>query len=99
MLETIPWGQVGVAGSGWALATYAMYQIITGGLVPRRTHDDLLQDHKEALAANRILTETNSVLVKQNSLSVEVGEMTRATLTAFKELAGRSDPVNEETRQ
>lgn len=52
-MESIPWDGFGI-GSGWALAALAVYALIRGQLVPRKTVEDIIHDRDEWRAAHRI---------------------------------------------
>ena len=50
---SLPWPQVGV-GSGWALAAFAVWLIMTGRLVPKTTLDRAQHDGNEWRTESRI---------------------------------------------
>lgn len=89
MIEGLPWQALTAASGGWALLGIAVFGLIRGNLVPRRTHEDVIHDRDQWRAESRIKDAQIAEKDQQLRHLAEVGETQKAVLSAVARLAGQ----------
>jgi len=87
-LDTLPWQTLTAAGGGWALFGIAGWGVLSGRLIPRATHNDVVHDRDNWRAESRIKDAQIAEKDTQLRHLSEVGETQKAVLTAVARLGG-----------
>lgn len=88
MLESIPWQTLSAAGGGWALTGVAVWMVLTGRLVPRATHEEVVHDRNEWRAEGRI---KDQQLLEKDIQLRHMGEVGETVNTIMRSLGAASD--------
>ncbi|KRB73086.1 hypothetical protein ASE01_20130 [Nocardioides sp. Root190] len=88
MLDNVPWQALTGAGAGWALAGFAVWAIITGRLVPRTTHEEVIHDRNEWRAESRI---KDQQLLEKDIQLRHMGEVGQTVNTIMRSLGAAVD--------
>lgn len=88
MIDGIGLPQVGL-GSGWALVAVFVILVYRGGLVPRRTHDDVVHDRDEWRAESRI---KDAQIAEKDQQLRHMGEVGRTVDAIMRSLPHTAEP-------
>lgn len=85
-LSTLPFGQVGLVGTLVGTILYTVRLVVRGELVPRKFHQEILDDRDRWRVISEQLTQQNAQLINSTRLSV----------VAMQEIADRAATIRDE---